>query len=456
MKLYVNSSVVDLYDKQDLMSLSYSVKELMDPSTVRGERSITIRVPNTVQNFKVLGNPLSYNEDSSQLTSWIEDGGIVWRGIADVLRRTESEYSIALLGNNSKWFPWFKSTPMNELKLGVHKLTESKVTQAWTDEGLLHYPVIDYGLFQDREADFDVLMEYLYPAVRVKPLLRHMFNEAGFDIEFKGSLSTLSWFIPFCTEEVQATPGFLKPHSARASGGDVVNYSNTAGPAYGQTPNVVLPTGTEELDEQLNLGISGVDATYTAPFTGEMRFTAQLDLQFDNNAFDSDFWHIAVWNTTDNVNAGGTATIPVQAGQLWQWGASNKFVMDVPVEATKNYQVVTFMSRFSSGTSQPSNVLMSNVIINYTYRNIIWQENFEYELGTTLPDMKCDQLIKQLNIMYNLVWVTDGSKVTVTPYEELNTGKVGDWSDKVDLTRDQDCDHLICIRHHQNRVGSFP
>ena len=438
MKLFIENNQVDTYDPEKVdVPMTYTVKDMKEPDKIKGSRSTTLKVPNTKNNFINLGNPLGVNDDNKINTAWIDHGGPVWRGVADIVERRTDEYKLILVGDNAGWFSYFKETDLNELDLGIHILTEANVIATWTDLGsTLYYPLVDYGEFQDRANDYDVQMEQLYPGTRLKMVLDKAFGDAGYTVQWKGSLGDLSWIMPFTTGEVQATPGFLKDYKAQATGGFTRDFTSGPSTQPGVGPLVIIPTGTETVDPNGDLVITGVDHAYTSPFTGEAKFEASFNMQFTSSSFDAPFMRFSIWNTTDNVSTGSWKTIPVLPGQSWDFTTEPIVFEDVPVIAGKVYKIVAHMSDSTFLYSTwPTNVLFSDVTLDFQITNIEWQENFEFALGETLPDTSIMDVIKGLNAIYNIVWETEGTNVTATPFEEWRVSESEDWTGKTDLTK---------------------
>lgn len=180
MNVYLNDTEVFL-DGDQLPAFTLSLSDLLDPSSIRGTRSTTIRILNTPASRAILGSEaMMWNGADTRPTIKFKEGGAtVYESDVVVMRADRNVYECACVGGNASWFEWAKKTKMNELDLGTsERITASVIVSTWTNApGYMYFPLIDFGSLEDRAIAYEVPADVIRPGIGIKASLSKGFRD---------------------------------------------------------------------------------------------------------------------------------------------------------------------------------------------------------------------------------------------------------------------------------------
>jgi len=189
--VYINDTEVFL-DGDQLPAFTLSLSDLLDPSSIRGTRSTTIRVLNTPESRSVLGSEaMAWNGADTRPTMKFKDGGVtVFESDVVVMRVDRNVMECAAIGGNASWFDWAKKTKLNELDLGLFYVTAANVAASWQSKApLVYFPLIDYGRLEDRASSYAVQGYMMRPAIGIYEAMKIGFQSIDWNLRPKGSFA---------------------------------------------------------------------------------------------------------------------------------------------------------------------------------------------------------------------------------------------------------------------------
>lgn len=176
-------------DGDQAPAFTLSLSDLLDPSSIRGTRSSTIRILNTPESRAVLGSEAMMSIGPDRPTIKFLDGGIdVFTSEIVVLRSDRNVFECAAVGGNAMWFEWAKKTKLSALDLGIsERIIASVIADTWTNApGAMYFPLIDFGSLEDRAITYEVPADVIRPGVGLKYALAHGFNSQDWHFSAKG------------------------------------------------------------------------------------------------------------------------------------------------------------------------------------------------------------------------------------------------------------------------------
>lgn len=399
-------------DGDQAPAFTLSLSDLLDPSSIRGTRSSTIRILNTPESRKVLGSEaMMWNTAGPFTIAFKDDGADVFTSQLVILRVDRNIYETMAIGGNAMWFEWAKKTKLQEMKWGNSDIINSDVIAAtWTDpDSLLYFPLINTGSILQRPSTYDVPPEKLRPCVRVHSVLDRAFAEVGYRIQTHGSL-TPAWkkyavFHP--TDEL-----------SREIPNPYLVYSYVSGPTAwqdGSGPFFLPPTNTNNGTVQLTDYLVGFD-----PF---------------EYAFDDAVFSIIVYDFTDQVVLAELVLPPVEVGGTLSVNhlfTGLKFIaghqiatavqmFDMPEPLTIDTGGPVTLVSYSDGTD--TLVLQSPVVQPVDLTDADTKGPFimgtRMAIASVMPKMSVMDLFKALINAQRLVVETDPDTRTIDVYFEV-------------------------------------
>lgn len=187
---YFLNGVEVFVDGDQVPAISLSLNDLLDPTSIRGSRSTTIRIINTPESRTILGSEAMAWDDPAvrPVFEARSDGMSVFTAPLVVLRATRGQYECAAVGGNATWFDPAKKTKLNEIDLGTsQRITASVIADTWSGlPGYFYFPLIDFGKLEDRPISYEVPADVFRPAIGVKPVLKKFFLDTGWHLDSRG------------------------------------------------------------------------------------------------------------------------------------------------------------------------------------------------------------------------------------------------------------------------------
>lgn len=205
MRLFIDNKQADI-DQTEAVSISLSVASLSKIESARVGYSKSIRIPMTINNMRIMGDPDQVNAvtmyNQADHTVRIEvDGFTVIDGVPylTACRSTGNVgwYEFNIIGAGKLWVKKAAETMFKEIGIGFNKvISPSMITQSWSWE----LPIRFLPVQRDREMVENIYnhafmparilaMEDYHPFLHVRSLLDAIMNQAGYAIvsEFIGS-----------------------------------------------------------------------------------------------------------------------------------------------------------------------------------------------------------------------------------------------------------------------------
>ena len=177
-------------DGDQAPAFTLSLSDLLDPSSIRGTRSSTIRILNTPESRAVLGSEAMMSIGPDRPTIKFLDGGIdVFTSEIVVLRSDRNVFECAAVGGNAMWFEWAKKTKLREFDFGDTLITKDFMMSTWTDQdSMLYFPLINTGSILQRANTYDLDPVKLRPCVRYHRALDDLFSSIDYRLRPHGFL----------------------------------------------------------------------------------------------------------------------------------------------------------------------------------------------------------------------------------------------------------------------------
>lgn len=184
MMLKVSNEYLDFNES---IEVEKQIKLFEDISTTDGDFSYAFEIPKTLNNTRILQNPLPdninklvYQQIPAQLLS---DGGAeLYDGYLRIERVAET-YRCSFFAGNNNWFARITGL-MSELNLSQYDTDVNEVTiiDSWSDTEGLVFPLLDNGGLITRSFQ-QLKLEDFIGAFYVKTLFEKIFTEAGIKIQ---------------------------------------------------------------------------------------------------------------------------------------------------------------------------------------------------------------------------------------------------------------------------------
>lgn len=491
MKALLNGEEVFL-DGGELPAIRLSSMDLTDISKVRGNTSTTIKVALTPQSRRILGDehgarrPHAVTDNTFTITD--DAGQEVYRAKCAIISATRDTVEMIAVSGNAYWIDWAKRTKLRDLILttedqvnyngrmtpvvvnGVSvqsNVLSGLIKESWTNDWLLHYPLIDYGALKDSDASFRVPANTFRPGVRLWKLLESAFNAGGFTLTANNTLKDrLSKLILITNTDglrVLFDPdfqGLTSPTFANGGHGCGMKQNSTAYTLtqYGATPTAVGGL-TVLYDTQGNFTTS--TQRFKVAEDCEMIIRLQntkVDFPADGT-FAGKRLRPVFWDETDGYEFYGEWSTPITAAES---SAGSKFISaGSTLRPTLKDHILFFGLQIDdlSGLSTTSVTVLqtgtgNQVCVQYVVDGELDQFFTEFQLGIThrvivkniLPDITVADLISSTVSHQGLCIVSDDAEVRIEQLDEfLDT-------DPMDIT--DWIDHTISPKKKYNQVGT--
>lgn len=396
------NATIDGVDVQLLQApgFSYSIMDFIDSSKVKGNRATTIEVVATNDARRVLGSRQQSERASKEHEVIIgTPGAIYWRSRIRPVRWTADAIECEAVGGNGEWIEQVKGQKLKKLDWGASETVVVGLQRSsWEDTNtILHFPLIDYGSFEDRTNTYDVEIRKLRPAPRVWRVLTQAFGEMGLTIKARGAFAGF-WkklILPNVKDDLQVPEYILRGNDARFTT-----------PVQTITPTGTTTTAILETDVVTN----DPGGNYTVPFryTSQLEFLARIEVNMRLNA---NFAGNAPRTTSVQITR-GTNTVVVS--QVKVITATSVSLIGEPLDyVLENVPLIpgeVYFIRWSITTppsTEPTFIELRTVGTTYEPTSAPYQENAPVLLASTCPDMTTAELIKDLVSLFDLVVTTD-------------------------------------------------
>ena len=178
-------------DFDEVIEVEKQIKLLEDIATTDGDFSYAFNLPQTINNMRILGNPLPDNINKPVYqripTVLLTDGGEeTFKGYLRIERLTQQVITCSFFAGNNNWFGMLAGN-LRDLDWSEYDIaqTESNFAAAiFNTEGVV-FPLVDNGVLSLRR-NTQMKVEDFVPAIYVKTVFQKIFNSHG--IKLQGEL----------------------------------------------------------------------------------------------------------------------------------------------------------------------------------------------------------------------------------------------------------------------------
>lgn len=177
----------EFLDFDDVIEIEKQIKLFEDISSTDGDYSYAFDIPKTLNNKRLLGNPMPdniskpvYQRIPAKILS--NTGAKTYDGYIRVERITQV-YSCSFFAGNNNWFSRITGL-MSDLDLSIYDIDVNEVTiiESWAKTEGLIFPLVDNGGLITRSY-YQLKLEDFVAAFYVKTLFTKIFAEAGIKVQ---------------------------------------------------------------------------------------------------------------------------------------------------------------------------------------------------------------------------------------------------------------------------------
>lgn len=447
MNVYINDVEVFL-DGDQLPALTMSLSDLLDPSSIRGTRSTTIRVLNTPESRSVLGSEaMAWNGADTRPTIKFKEGGVtVFESELVVMKVDRNVMECAAIGGNASWFEWAKKTKLRDLIISRTEVVDETfggdpiygnivngitpdvdltyAMMTWERDVLLYFVMADFGALEDSTGTTRVPIEAIRPAVRVGPLLKAAFNTVGFNVKLSGSLESELNRQVILSDTTNARSLSI---SSEPFTGAITVYENGLSLRMNSTgytlvdvdsaPNVI--DGTTINSDPGSRWSASTDK-YTVAEDCEMRVSLRFSrVTFPTDgSYDGHRFRVSLWDATDGAEITGKWMRSITSAEA---AAGQQFIFaDLgPFTALEGHELFVGVQLDDTSTVSSASVTLNgwsgvNHIIFNPDRVYTLRAGTPLRVATVFPDMTVMAFVKAHMAHQCLTVSTDPTSRTVT------------------------------------------
>lgn len=407
----------DQWQSLDMFPFDIGINRgLMDITCLNGmisDSAFAIELPMTARNNKILGFPARLGVCGNELVTngldaCYQCGGITYLDGNMLMNQASSRWdnkcqqiNVSIYGGRDKWYKDIEDCPICEIDAGSHVYNDANIQASWDRAnqdtlGVAYYPV-HYG------GDENFILEELRPHVYFDAILKGIFAKTDYTLCENEFLTSDPW------------RGLTWIYTGFKFGitEDLIE-SNTTNLLTGLQPGGLANPMFEAASNDPSNNASG--GIWTAPFSGEYIFTAEIRYDAGANINVGFFNLLKNGSVFDLNNISGTAagtinysaTLCLSAGDTFQWLGS----ADIPfIELGGEWDIVPTV-----------NPCQGQLIQN---------------AGLLPCDVSAHDFIEAIRIMFGLIFITDeqNKEVCLEPINSLFSSplETESWDSKVDL-----------------------
>lgn len=414
-------------DEDQLPAFSLSVNSITDPDKIKGTSSTTLRVLSTPESRRAVGTHFMDERRRTKrpVLRIGEDSVDLFRSDVVVLEQDRDVIECMALGGNATWFEWAKKTKLRDVINGESTpINEEFIKSTWLDEdGLLYFPLIDFGELEDRSSSYNVVVTSMRPGFRIHRILNDAFIAAGYRLSIQGAAAD-AWkkYVMIDPKERILTPRFYgHPQWVEAA-------NSGSGPGSGFTMNEVgdaiivdnlFPLNAVGEDPGGNVNPAGF-SVYEVPagFTGVRIRVDKLGVSFDPFSPPPDgtqfFLHVYNFTTStilDSVSLTFDGAASDYNARWWHTfeingvAAGDEIALVFQCEAGSGLGGSVEVASESRYAIEPIDPLWAQQF--YLYSADEWVSNTTITIESALPDMSVMDLLKSMVDLQCLVVSTD-------------------------------------------------
>jgi hypothetical protein len=251
-------SYIDTY-KEEPISLTYNIADIMDIGARNSSFSKTIKVPETSNNRKLFGDisnlsvDASFNPNKKSKAYIMVDTIVVLEGYLQLRKAyvdrdaNKAEYEVVIYADNDNFFKEIGDNYLTDLNVSEldHMWDKTTIEASWTYDWTkgFYYPLIDYGSNWEL-GSINTKVADLKPSMNVKYLLDKIFRAAGYRYESKFLNDKLfkNLYIPFAKSNItRSNTGSKYRFSVGNATAQVATTPTSSGTTGGLAPITILP-----------------------------------------------------------------------------------------------------------------------------------------------------------------------------------------------------------------------
>jgi hypothetical protein len=479
-QLYINNTSLDL-PNDSLIALSYAINTLADLSTVQGNISNTISLPNTAVNRQALGYPDDINFNGAGIIRkklncrYVQNGvDVIAQGNLRITGASKTSIKVVISCGNTDFFDLLTGK-LTDLDLHEydHLWNRDNVINSWPHREGYIYPIINYGnLFNDDSKwGTAISVKDMRPAMFAHTLVQKIVNTAGYTLVNKITDDIVTapiyqnMLLPFSSDKLIHPQRYMdqysvqdievltvgNPETSTRNGNIIDIHFDKEVHDAGNNFNGLYWTAPAIMTVNINVNFSKIhlhrtgglnDASgayfkiYIIPANGSRRILNQVTLGFNELYND----HLPVGDRDDHPDHHGD---------------------HMDVNLTFNNLAVSpgdkiYIAYETSASNGDITVQVYNgttLTIKLNGDNVLYGEQLQLE--GSLPDMSQSDFLKFIAFMFCAVLQTDNitKTVTIVPFGYItqNMPLAIDWSAKV-TNADEDYDVQIGDYCQQNEA----
>lgn len=190
-------SYIDTY-KEEPISLTYNIADIMDIGARNSSFSKTIKIPETSNNRKLFGDisnlsvDASFNPNKKSKAYIMVDTVVVLEGYLQLRKAyvdkdgNKAEYEVVIYADNDNFFKTIGDNYLSDLDISEldHTWDKATIISSWSNDWTkgYYYPLIDYGNNWDLTT-INAKVSSMKPAVNIKYLFDKIFRASGYRYE---------------------------------------------------------------------------------------------------------------------------------------------------------------------------------------------------------------------------------------------------------------------------------
>ncbi|MEO6521359.1 MAG: hypothetical protein ABIN91_06775 [Mucilaginibacter sp.] len=451
-QLYINDHPLDL-PSDSLIALSYAVNTLTDVTTVQGNISNSITLPNTANNRAALGYPDDMNFNGAGIIRkklpcrYIQNGvDVIAQGNLRITGATKSGINVVLSCGNTDFFDVITGK-ITDLRMDEHDhiWNHANVIASRINPTAYVYPIINYGTLLpsgDEGHSSGVYTNEMRPAVFARYIVKKIVESAGYTLDDQAVIDDnvtqpiySNLLLPFSGDKMSHPQRYindLKPKDVKAT-----NTGQSHSSANGELVPIPFTNEVTDTDNRFD------GTRWTANRIMRINISAAMPHihlhRPSGSGGGTDSVAGAYFKIMHQPAGSGTANIMYEQNLRFGPAHDDEDHNDVHL----NMQSVAmwpgdsiFIAYETAGHDVNTTVTIdtgATLNINADFSDIIYGEILQLE--GTLPDMSCTDFLRFIQFYFCAVIQTDNVKKTVkiVPFGHIiqNMPLALDWSSKI-------------------------
>jgi hypothetical protein len=420
MMIKVGSEYLD-FDEQ--IEVEKQIKLVEEISTTDGDFSYSFELQKTLNNTRILGNPMPDNLNKGvyqriEASILNSDGAEIYKGYLRIEKVLTGTYTCSFFAGNNNWFGMITGL-MSELPLSEYdqELNIDNVQASWDNTSGSTYTMVDNGALFTRGAAH-LKIEDFVPGIYVKTLFQKIFNSAG--IKLQGELLN-DWM--FQNIICQKSPKNSNEIDRRTS-----YVQKTTLQIEPEVPATIVPIKVLFDNDTTYPFFDGDADLFDLPnsrYIADVPMDVEISASFLHNDLISDrsTWIYAYVNGVQNKEIGVTKSGPTPVASATTSGTARVSLN------TGDILEIYIEEEFSSLATDPFEIYSGNVKIT----PIFLYKNFG---ASTVPNWTQQQFVSNVLRLFNALpsYNTANSTLTINLFDKIKERPALDLSEYISDT----------------------